>query len=89
MEKETELKKPAVLKDEALAEVSGGFLYINEEGALEVIDGNGNVVATYTGPNAKRDAHQKCAELGLSIKFIDYGDLEALRNKPDYIVVEG
>lgn len=89
MEKKTETERPVRLDEEILDQVSGGYLYINEEGALEVIDGNGNVVATYTGPNAKRDAHNKCAELGLSIKFITYGDLEALRNKPDYIITEG
>ena len=90
MEKGIEAKKPVLLKEESLDHVSGGYLYINEEaGTLEVIDGDGNVVASYTGPNARRDAHEKCAELGLSIQFITYGDLEALRNHPEYIHPEG
>ena len=66
-EKRTERKNSIKLKDEPLEEVSGGFLYIYGECALEVINSNSNVVATCASPNARRDAHKKCEELGLSI----------------------
>ena len=66
------------INDDALEEVSGGYIFLNDDVKYEIIDDKGDVVDTaYSWDDAVKKAERR----GLNTKFIVWDELKAIREK--------
>ena len=71
-------KKIKKLSAEELENISGGYIYLNYKGEYEVMDWDGNVVEAHGGPDGLKKCVERCRELGLSDRVIEWEDLEEI-----------
>ena len=72
------MKGKKALQDEALKNVSGGFIFEDSRGVFQIIDEDGNVLELF---HSEEEALKYCEENGISNKRINWEEVSKLREE--------